>query len=319
METAEPVRRTSEIEEVTNLYVIHPIAARLVPLLAALRIPPNAVSLAGMLFGALAGVAYYHYQEPRYVVAGFLLMVAWHVMDGADGQLARLTNAQSRSGKILDGICDYVTFIAVYSGLAITLGRDHGERVWLLALVAGVCHAVQSAAYEVQRQEFNYWGLGRQSAALQELTAAPQASGASSLLMRAGEALHRLYVKVQLITSGVTPEFHDRLARTLEQPPERVVAVRRRYREIFAPLVRRWSVMSANYRTIGIFLFALAQAPEYYFWFEIVGFSLISMALLRQRRARYALFFGGLESAPPRSAGLAVLATEEINGHSHQH
>ena len=44
---------------------------------------------------ALAGVAYAHYQDPRLTLAGFILMIAWHVMDGADGQLARLTHAQS--------------------------------------------------------------------------------------------------------------------------------------------------------------------------------------------------------------------------------
>ncbi len=118
METVEPVRRSLEIEELTNLYFIHPMASRLATLFAARRIPPNAVSVAGMLFGILAGVAYHHYQDLRCVIAGFILMIAWHVMDGADGQLARLTQSQSQSGKVLDGICDYVTFIAVYTGLA---------------------------------------------------------------------------------------------------------------------------------------------------------------------------------------------------------
>jgi len=52
--------------------------------------------------------------------------------------------------------------------------------------------------------------------------------------------------------------------------------------------------MSANYRTLGIFIFALAAAPQYYFWFEIVGFSAIQVVLLQARRARYARFFESL-------------------------
>ena len=130
MEDIEPVRRTLEIEEVTNRYFVHPIASCLVPLFAALRVPPNAVSIAGMAFGISAGAAYYAYQDPRCAIAGFILMVAWHVMDGADGQLARLTNTHSQFGKVLDGICDYVTFIAVYVGLAINLSRQYGDRIW---------------------------------------------------------------------------------------------------------------------------------------------------------------------------------------------
>jgi phosphatidylserine synthase len=290
MEAAEPVRRTLEIEEVTNRYLIHPVAGWLVPIFAALRIHPNAVSLAGMALGLLAAVAYYHYQDPYAAIAGFILMIAWHVMDGADGQLARLTMKQSATGKVLDGICDYVTFIAVYSALAINLARQDGDAIWLLAVAAGLCHAVQSAAYEVQRQEYSYWGLGRKSAALQELTA-PSATAPSSLLQSFLAALNRAYVAVQLRASGVTVEFHDRLAQTLPPSLDYEAPARRRYREIFAPLVRQWSVMSANYRTLGIFVFAVAGAPDYYFWFEIIGFSAISLLLSRKRRARYELFF----------------------------
>src|SRR5258708_5354738 len=179
METVEPVRRTLEIEEVTNLYLIHPIASRLTPLFAAMRIPPNAVSLAGMLFGILAGVAYYHYQNPRYAIAGFILMIAWHVMDGADGQLARLTQSQSQSGKVFDGICDYVTFIAVYTGLAVSLTRQYGDWIWGLAIAAGICHAVQAAAYEVQRQADNFCVLRHKTPKFLEPPAVSQHSNPS--------------------------------------------------------------------------------------------------------------------------------------------
>jgi len=53
-----------------------------------------------------------------------------HSIAQADGQLARLTNAQSELGKILDGTCDYVTFLAVYSALAVALSREAGDWVW---------------------------------------------------------------------------------------------------------------------------------------------------------------------------------------------
>ena len=106
MKNPEPIRRTAEIEEITNRNFIHPMASRLVPLFARMRITPNAVSILGMLLGILAGFAYYRYQDLRFAITGFILMIAWHVMDGADGQLARLTHSQSHLGKVLDGICD---------------------------------------------------------------------------------------------------------------------------------------------------------------------------------------------------------------------
>jgi phosphatidylglycerophosphate synthase len=290
MTIAEPIRRTSEIEEVTNLYVIHPISNRLVPLFASLGITPNVVSIAGMILGLLAGVAYHHYEATRWAFTGFVLMIAWHVMDGADGQLARLTHAQSRTGKILDGICDYVTFISVYIGLARALVPGHGGGIWLLVVLSGVCHAVQSAAYEVQRQEYDFWGKGKQSAELLRMTASQDAP-ANGLF----ELIYRLYVRVQLVATGVTPAFHRRLAGMLAQQPDETEAFRARYRAFFAPSVRRWSIMAANYRTIGLFLFALAKVPEYYFWFEMIGLSAIMILLLRRRHADYARFFREVE------------------------
>ncbi len=298
MQTAEPARRTFEIEEPTNLYVIHPVAARLVPLFAALHIPPNAVSLTGMSFGILAGLAYYHYDRLPFAVAGFVLMIVWHVMDGADGQLARLTHAQSELGKVLDGICDYVTFIAVYVGLALALSRDHGGRIWVLVIAAGVCHAAQAAAYEAQREEYNFWGRGRASITLPDLDARPAGSGGQSLPQRATDLLYRQYLRLQLLVSGIDPTFRARLSALLQGEPARATAIRQRYCDVFAPVIRRWSVLSANYRTLGIFACALFKRPQYYFWFEIVGFSAILIVLLVRQRSRSAAFLDNLASQP---------------------
>ncbi len=294
MTTSEPIRRTSEIEEITNLHVIHPLAARLTPVFARLGISPNAVSLAGMALGALAGIAYYRYRDPLWAVAGFLLMVAWHVMDGADGQLARLTNAQSELGKILDGICDYVTFIAVYSALAAALTPRLGGWVWALAIVAGLCHSVQAAAYEVQRQEYNFWGRGQASAEFLPLDARPGKIVGGPILPRLADAIHRLYVRCQVAVAGTVITFHATMAARLAAEPGRTEFLRERYRMQFAGTVRLWSVMSANYRTLLIFIAALAGKPDYYFWFEIVGFNLIMILFISRQRAAYARFLAGV-------------------------
>ena len=288
MQTADPVRRTLEIEDATNLHIIHPIANRLVPICARLGIRPNAVSIAGMACGVLAGVAYAHYRDVLLAIAGFLLMLAWHVLDGVDGQLARLTRSQSQSGKILDGICDYVTFTAVYIGLALVLGRQHGAWVWGLVAVSGACHAVQSALYEVQRQEYDFWGRGRASAVLPE-PPSPRAGRAASDI-GLGDRLHAVYLRVQSLAVGITGTTRHRLAASLRQDPECAGRVRLLYREMFAAPVRRWSVLSANTRTLAIFACALAQRPLFFFYFEIVGLSAVLAVLLALQHRRVGRF-----------------------------
>ena len=298
METSEPIRRTSEIEEITNLYFIHPAASRLTPIFAKLGISPNAVSIAGMAFGILAGLAYYHYGDPRWAIAGFVLMIAWHVMDGADGQLARLTNAQSELGKILDGTCDYVTFLAVYSALAVALGREAGDWVWpwALAIGAGLCHAAQAMAYEAQRQEYNFWGRDQKSAELLAPELLPPDDPNGSLPSRLLHLIYRTYVRSQFQIAGGVVGFHKALAVALEAEPERVATVRERYRAQFAPSVLRWSVMSANYRTLAIFVAALIGRPQYFFWFEIVVLNLILLLLISRQHARCVQFLRNLDA-----------------------
>ncbi|MDR3506064.1 MAG: CDP-alcohol phosphatidyltransferase family protein [Acidocella sp.] len=287
---AEPVRRTSEIEEPTNLYVIHPLSAWIVPHCARLGISPNAVSLAGMGCGVAAAFAYHWYPHPWFCVLGFALMFTWHVLDGADGQLARLTNSFSELGKIIDGICDYVTFTAVYLALALTLSRYVGTWVWGLVAVSGLCHAVQSAAYELQRQQYNFWGWGRKSAALPDLHPPKETLRGQSVLQRAANVLHGLYTRVQIVATGGAAGFNRELEAILATKPECEAVLRQDYREAFAPSVRRWSILSANYRTIAIFLFAVAGMPMFYFLFEVFGFSAIMAWLLASQRRRYRLF-----------------------------
>lgn len=279
--TADPIRRTYEIEDPTNLYFIHPISARLVPVFAKYGIKPNTVSFIGMGCGILAGISYHFYNAHWAAILGFVLMLAWHVMDGADGQLARLTKNYSELGKVLDGICDYVTFTAVYVGLALAMSRHMGGWAWVLVACSGIAHAVQSAAYEMQRQDYNFLGWGRESSALPRLDAKPKGIAGW---------LHQLYARVQLWASGGAVEFHEEFATMLAAKPKRAAALRAAYREYFAPVIRRWGILCANYRTLGLFIAALIKLPVLYFVFEIAGFGAILFILLEAQKVHYHAF-----------------------------
>ncbi len=297
----EQARRTVEIEDFTNLYFIHPVSARLVPVFARAGITPNMVSLFGMACGVFAGACYFFYRNTGCAIAGFVLMLAWHVMDGADGQLARLTRSYSDFGKVLDGICDYVTFAAVYAGLGLALVPVFGGWVCAVILFSGICHAVQSAAYEVQRQSYDFWGKGRQSAAPPSL-AAPAAAPpvpARGAMRRVAVELNRIYARVQLWAAG-NDSFGARFAAIMAAHPGREAMLRAEYRAHFAPLVRRWGILSANYRTLGIFIAALLRLPLLYFLFEIAGFSLILLVLLRAQKTANAEFLRQIGQAERR-------------------
>jgi phosphatidylglycerophosphate synthase len=299
----ESASRTPEIEDVTNARFIHPLSRRLTLLLAHWGVAPNAVSLAGMACGLLAGVAYFHYAAWWGPVLGAALMVAWHILDGSDGQLARLTHRQSELGKVIDGCCDYVTFIAVYVGLGLAMAHQMGPWVWALLLLAGLAHAVQAAAYEVQRQAYDVSVHGKRAAELPKLEDL-RAQAGSGLLQR----LHVVYVRMQYLADGTAATRRERLAAALARHPQQQAQIRARYRDLFAPQVRAWSLLSSNYRTIAIFVAAVFAVPWLYFVWVFAGLSLLmAWRVQAQRRCwvAYARFLDELDAVQSDGARLA--------------
>src|SRR5580658_1772274 len=224
---AEPIRRTTEIEEITNLYLIHPLAGLLVPLFARLRITPNVVSIAGMLFGILAAFAYYHYTDVRFAITGFVLMIAWHVMDGADGQLARFTHPYSYFGKVLDGISDNVTFLAVYTALATALSAKHGDWMYALVALSAVCHAIQSASYEAQRQEYEYLGRGKKPQEPPPRNSPERGRDGPPVIRWLFDFLHgRVFLGLSFPTARINRKFRATMAAALQSDPGKAALVR---------------------------------------------------------------------------------------------
>jgi len=301
----EPIRRTTEIEEITNLYFIHPLASRFVPFFARIGLTPNAVSITGMLFGILSAFAYYRYSDIRFAITGFALMIAWHVMDGADGQLARLTHSHSYFGKVLDGISDNVTFLAVYTALGVALSHQHGDWIYALVALSAVCHAVQSASYEAQRQEYEYLGWGKKPQEPPPRNSPERAGDGPPVIRWLFDFLHRLFFAgLSFPTAGISRKFRETMATALQREPEHAALIRQHYREILAPQLRGWSILSANYRTLGIFISALFKAPEYYFGFEIIGFSATLAVLIRRQSNSCEVLLGLLR--PHSSVGPAA-------------
>lgn len=277
------VKRSTEIEEVSNLYFIHPISRALVSLFAKLGVHPNAVSLVGMIFGGLAALSYFHYERWELALTGFLLMIGWHVMDGADGQLARLTGKTSELGKAMDGLVDHLSFALVYVGLTLAAADTFGNWVWWLTVVAGVSHIVQATTYELQRQMYDYWVFGKESArpiAPEEIRAGiAKKSGLNRFL--GGVLLAN--VSIQNSVAGADRQLFAQLESWKDAgETERVSEA---YRSVNRSAVKNWSVLSSNYRTIGIFIACLAKNPVYFFLFEI-GFLNLSLVLLRIMQSR---------------------------------
>jgi CDP-L-myo-inositol myo-inositolphosphotransferase len=81
--------------------------------------------------------------EPGYVpfvVAGILFHVA-SILDGVDGEMARVTLTESEWGARIDTIVDQVTYVAFFAGMAVGWAREGSSRevaIWTVLIAAAL-------------------------------------------------------------------------------------------------------------------------------------------------------------------------------------
>jgi phosphatidylglycerophosphate synthase len=102
--------------------------------LAGTSVTPNAMTLFSIAIG-LVGALFFLRTTPRSETAGALLFLLHSILDGCDGELARLKFQESRWGGLLDFWGDNVVHVAVFSAMAFGWSRAAGAS-WPLALGA---------------------------------------------------------------------------------------------------------------------------------------------------------------------------------------
>jgi phosphatidylglycerophosphate synthase len=80
----------------------------------------------------------------------------FNIFDCSDGQLARLKRNGSSTGRILDGIADYIATIAIYAGIAIGYSNFEGQPSLMLILLslAGISTIIQESLVDYYRTRF---------------------------------------------------------------------------------------------------------------------------------------------------------------------
>ena len=114
--------------------------------LASTRVTPNQMTLVSVAVGLL-GAALFLSPKPWAPLAGALLVLAHSILDGCDGELARLKFQESRFGGILDFWGDNVVHSALFAAIAIAWARAAGESWPLLLGASAVLGTLLSAGY----------------------------------------------------------------------------------------------------------------------------------------------------------------------------
>jgi phosphatidylglycerophosphate synthase len=279
-----PVKRPArarEMQDALNHYLYHPLAWQLARLLAPTPITPNMVSVFGGLMVVAAGAVYWSTSGPLWAMLGMLLHMSWHVVDGADGDLARITGRTSPLGELIDGICDYVSHIVLYVLLALVLTRTLGSGwAWFWTLAAGAGHIVQANHVEVQRRFYQHWTYGTPWL--------HNASGSDRLLFsdRGGIGwLLRVVVAGYLrLAAGMSPNalrIDAAVTRAMANEPALLARIRAEVQREQRPLLVMLRYLGPNPRAILLGLSMIAGSPLWYYIYLSVGLNLLLMLSVR--------------------------------------
>jgi CDP-L-myo-inositol myo-inositolphosphotransferase len=134
---------TKEADGPISRYLNRPISTRASMALAHLPIHPDVVSVLAFLF-ALAGAWTLAVGAG---VAGGLLVLAASILDGVDGEIARLRIRASAAGALLDGVLDRLGDAVVLGGLALWALDEGGDPgIVVILTVAATAGAMLSMA-----------------------------------------------------------------------------------------------------------------------------------------------------------------------------
>lgn len=265
--------RPRELQDPLNHYLYHPLSWQLARRLAPTPITPNMVSVFGGLCVVAAAIAYAQQAWPVSAAAGMLLHMTWHVVDGADGDLARLTGRTSPIGELVDGLCDYLSHVVLYLVLGWMLSGVIGPAAWWWMLAAGISHIVQANHVEVQRRSYQWWVFG--TPWLRNTHAVKGSATARS-------GIGGLVSAYLALASGMTPHALriDAATAAAQGDPARLEQIRSAVRAEAPPLLLLCKLLGPNPRAIVLGAAMLAaghsgQGPLWFFLYQTIVLNLL--------------------------------------------
>lgn len=157
----ESTLKSRDTEETLDIWFNRPIGYRWALLCKKLGIKPNPVTVVSIILGVSSGY-FFWFSDLKMNIIGMLLLIWANTLDSADGQLARMTNQQSRLGRVLDGLAGNLWFISIYFFIALRLMNEgYPVSIFILAAITGFFHSFQAAMADYYRNAHLFFIKGK--------------------------------------------------------------------------------------------------------------------------------------------------------------
>lgn len=290
----ESTYKSSDTEELLDRLFYRKVGYGMAVAAKATGLTPNNVTFISVIFGVIAGHLFF-YQNTIINLIGVLMLITAEAIDGADGQLARLTNTYSRYGRIFDGVAGNLWFISIYLHMSARFVVEGGTPfIFLIAIIAGISHSFQSAMADFYRIFYLYF-VNSKNKDIDDLNEVKDTySKLSWLRAPFKKFLLRVYInysRQQYLLSKSVRSLYD----FVEQNFNGIVPswLSEEYRKLNKPMIKYQNILTTNTRMIVLFIAIFLGNVLHYFLFELIilNLLLIYFVIKEEKIHKYLLSF----------------------------
>jgi phosphatidylglycerophosphate synthase len=266
----ESTHKSKDTEEFLDVIFYRPFGYVMALASKKIGATPNGITIFSIFVGALAG-HFFYYNNIAVNSIGILLLIWAEALDSADGQLARMTNNKSRTGRILDGFATNVWFFSIYLHLCLRM-INNGESyaIFILALACGLSHSFQSAVADYYRNFYLFFIYGKSKSEIDKSGSIRKEYNKLSWIENFyHKFLMRVYLNYTLeqeITSPRSIRLFDYVSGKYDLIPPEISGF---YKSKNKPLVKYYNILTTNTRMIVLFIALLISYIPLFFIFEI--------------------------------------------------
>jgi hypothetical protein len=296
----ESTLKSSDTEELIDIYFYRPIGYNLALFFRAIGVTPNPVTIASIFIGMAGGYLFY-YNNLSINIIGMLLLMLANSFDSADGQLARMTNNKSRLGRVLDGLAGSFWFVVIHIVLCLRLQNEGwSAAIWILGISSGLSHMVQAQQADYYRNIHLFFIKGKNGSEFDRSDELDKEYKKLSWGKNFGTKLfagfYRNYTRQQELLS---PNLQKLMAlikeRYADNLPDWLV---NEFREMNRPLMKYTNIIQFNTRTLFLFFCLFINKPWLYFLFDLMVLTGIMLYMIWRQEKISKHFYNRLSQNP---------------------
>ncbi len=263
--------KMAEVEEILDLVIYRPIAFVLVKLIYRLPVTPNEMTYAALVAGIVSAIEFAQGTETGFLWGAFWYAIA-NVLDCGDGMLARLQRSGTPLGRLVDGVVDWLSSVAIFFGLGMGMSAYFGSPLyWLLAIAAGVLSGYHAMLFDRRQQEYITTVRGERNFLERELDKVAHEMGRTrSPLRRLVLSTYLWYMKAQ---EGAPVSSMP----AGESTPAR-------YRAHSKRIMRWWTWMGPTTNRTLLMIAGIVAHPDWFCWLVVIPANLYLATLVVWQR-----------------------------------